>query len=215
MMTGNFSESVVAESVVVIRKLLQLEPSHVKDIVVQLAKLVDIITVPNATASILWLLGEYSETVPLIAPDVLRKMAKQFPDLDPGVKLQTMNLAVKLFLTNPQQTGLLTQYVLNMAKYDMSYDIRDRARFLRAFIFPEPGTEDNRFVKEARKIFLSSKPPPLLESRFVAELDCETILITFTYKFNAVLKETTAHKKNNRISCAALLSEQSLQILSA
>lgn len=43
-----------------------------------MAKLVDNITVPAARASILWLLGEYSELVPTIAPDVLRKMAKSF-----------------------------------------------------------------------------------------------------------------------------------------
>jgi hypothetical protein len=37
-----------------------------------------------------------------------------------------LNLAAKLCLTNPKQTKLLTQYVLNLAKYDMNYDIRDR-----------------------------------------------------------------------------------------
>lgn len=40
--------------------------------------MVDNITVPMARASILWLIGEYSERVPKIAPDVLRKMAKGF-----------------------------------------------------------------------------------------------------------------------------------------
>ena len=44
------------------------------------------------------------------------------------VKLQILSLAVKLILTNPAQTTLLTQYVLNLAKYDMNYDIRDKAR---------------------------------------------------------------------------------------
>lgn len=34
--------------------------------------------VPMARASILWLLGEYCERVPKVAPDVLRKMAKTF-----------------------------------------------------------------------------------------------------------------------------------------
>lgn len=43
-----------------------------------MAKLVDTVAVPQARASILWLLGEYSERVPKIAPDVLRKMAKSF-----------------------------------------------------------------------------------------------------------------------------------------
>ena len=43
-----------------------------------MAKLTDTITVPMARASILWLIGEYSDRVPKIAPDVLRKMAKNF-----------------------------------------------------------------------------------------------------------------------------------------
>ena len=43
-----------------------------------MARMVDNITVPMARASILWLIGEYSDRVPKIAPDVLRKMAKTF-----------------------------------------------------------------------------------------------------------------------------------------
>lgn len=34
------------------------------------------------------------------------------------------------------QSKLLTQYVLNLAKYDQNYDIRDRARFIRQLIVP-------------------------------------------------------------------------------
>ena len=34
------------------------------------------------------------------------------------------------------QTKLLGQYVLNLAKYDQSYDVRDRARFLRQLLIP-------------------------------------------------------------------------------
>jgi len=43
-----------------------------------MAKMTDTITVAMAKASILWLIGEYSDRVPKIAPDVLRKMAKTF-----------------------------------------------------------------------------------------------------------------------------------------
>lgn len=42
--------------------------------------MVDKVTVPAARASILWLIGEYSDRVSKLAPDVLRKMAKTFPD---------------------------------------------------------------------------------------------------------------------------------------
>ena len=54
--------------------------------------------------------------------------------------------------------------MLNLAKYDMNYDIRDRARYIRAFLFPagEPG----RVQKSAKKIFLADKPAPSYESKF-------------------------------------------------
>ena len=96
-----------------------------------MAKIIDKITIPMARASILWLIGEYSDKIPKVAPDVLRKMAKVFCEEEDIVKLQTMNLAVKLFIINPKQTTLLVQYVFNLAKYDSNYDMRDRARFLR------------------------------------------------------------------------------------
>lgn len=59
-----------------------------------------------ARASILWLMGEYCERVPKIAPDVLRKMAKTFTAEEDIVKLQTVNLAAKLYLTNSKQVRL-------------------------------------------------------------------------------------------------------------
>lgn len=58
-----------------------------------------------ARASILWLIGEYCEHVPKIAPDVLRKMAKSFTNEEDIVKLQIINLAAKLYLTNSKQVS--------------------------------------------------------------------------------------------------------------
>ncbi|XP_072409303.1 AP-3 complex subunit beta-2 isoform X3 [Chiloscyllium punctatum] len=161
---SNRDELVVAESVVVIKKLLQMQPSQHSDIIRHMAKLIDNIMVPMARASILWLIGEYCEHVPTIAPDVLRKMAKSFTNEEDIVKLQITNLAAKLYLTNSKQTKLLTQYVLNLAKYDQNYDIRDRARFIRQLIVP---TEKSGVLsKYAKKLFLAQKPAPVLESSF-------------------------------------------------
>uniref|UniRef100_A0A803V9W4 AP-3 complex subunit beta n=1 Tax=Ficedula albicollis TaxID=59894 RepID=A0A803V9W4_FICAL len=120
--------------------------------------------VPVARASILWLIGEYCERVPKIAPDVLRKAAKNFTNEDDLVKLQILNLGAKLYLTNSKQTKLLTQYVLNLGKYDQSYDIRDRTRFIRQLIVPNE--KSGALSKYAKKIFLAQKPAPLLESPF-------------------------------------------------
>ncbi|XP_054842502.1 AP-3 complex subunit beta-1 isoform X1 [Eublepharis macularius] len=161
---SNRDEIVVAESVVVIKKLLQTQPAHHGEIIKRMAKLLDNITVPVARASILWLTGEYCERVPKIAPDVLRKMAKSFTTEDDLVKLQILNLGAKLYLTNSKQTKLLTQYILNLGKYDQSYDIRDRTRFIRQLIVPNE--KSGALSKYAKKIFLAQKPAPLLESPF-------------------------------------------------
>ncbi|XP_039629498.1 AP-3 complex subunit beta-2 [Polypterus senegalus] len=161
---SNRDELVVAESVVVIKKLLQMQPAQHSDIIKHMAKLTDNIQVPMARASILWLIGEYCEHVPKIAPDVLRKMAKTFTNEEDIVKLQILNLAAKLYLTNLKQTKLLAQYVLNLAKYDQNYDIRDRARFIRQLIVPLD--KGGILSKYAKKLFLALKPAPVLESPF-------------------------------------------------
>ncbi|XP_033022722.1 AP-3 complex subunit beta-2 isoform X2 [Lacerta agilis] len=161
---SNRDELVVAESVVVIKKLLQMQPSQHSEIIKHMAKLTDNIQVPMARASILWLIGEYCEHVTKIAPDVLRKMAKSFTSEEDIVKLQVINLAAKLYLTNSKQSKLLTQYVLNLAKYDQNYDIRDRARFIRQLIVPTE--KSGALNKYAKKLFLAQKPAPILESSF-------------------------------------------------
>ncbi|EDW25787.1 GL14315 [Drosophila persimilis] len=162
---SNHDEHVVAESVVVIKRLLQTKAAEHFEIITQMAKLIDYINVPAARAAIIWLIGEYNEKVPLIAPDVLRKMAKSFVDEQDVVKLQVLNLGVKLYLTNPQQTSLLCQYVFTLARYDNNYDVRDRARFLRQFIFPANGAS-TVLTQSARQVFLASKPAPVPESKY-------------------------------------------------
>lgn len=160
---SNRDEHVVAESVVVIKKLLQTQVTEHFEIISQMAKLLDFITNPAARAAILWLIGEYNDRVPKIAPDVLRKLAQTFTDEEDVVKLQVLNLSVKLFLTNPEQTDLLCQYIFNLSRFDSNYDIRDRARFLKQIIFPSNG--NSVLFKNAKNIFLAKKPAPSLESK--------------------------------------------------
>jgi AP-3 complex subunit beta len=101
------------------------------------------------------------------------------------VKLQIINLAAKLQLTNPSQTTLLCQYILNLAKYDQSYDIRDRARFIRHLLFPE--NPESKLSKYARKILLSSKPAPVLQSKFKGRtFICTFFFVYRTYKDQAI-----------------------------
>uniref|UniRef100_A0A5S6QMZ7 AP-3 complex subunit beta n=1 Tax=Trichuris muris TaxID=70415 RepID=A0A5S6QMZ7_TRIMR len=162
---ANPNDLVVAQSVIVIKNLLQHELSHHRDIIVTMAKLFDKVQVPTARASILWLVGEYNEEVPFVAPDVLRKVARTFAQEEEVVKLQAVNLAVKLLLRCPAKTELLADYVLNLARYDQSYDIRDRVRFLRNLL--NSSTLNNRFTAIAKRLCCVPKPVPSMFSGFV------------------------------------------------
>lgn len=75
-----------------------------------------------------------------------------------------MNGKIECTCSFSSQTKLLTQYVLNLAKYDQNYDIRDRARFIRQLIVPTE--KSGALSKYAKKLFLALKPAPVLESPF-------------------------------------------------
>lgn len=85
---------------------------------------------------------------------------------DDIVKLQILNLAVKLCLTNPKQTRQLAQYIFTLGRYDPSYDIRDRTRFLKRFVFPSENDSSSKLIQNANALFLVVKPAPLIESKF-------------------------------------------------
>jgi hypothetical protein len=54
----------------------------------------------------------------------------------PGVKLQVITLASKLLVLNPndRKLKLLGRYVFSLARYDLNYDVRDRARLLSTLL---------------------------------------------------------------------------------
>ncbi|XP_050430715.1 AP-3 complex subunit beta-2 isoform X2 [Adelges cooleyi] len=215
-MLSSRDEAVVAESVVVIKKLLQNQPEAHCDIIRHMARLMDTIAVSQARASILWLLGEYSQLVSTIAPDVLRKVAKTFVSEEDIVKLQIMNLAVKLFLTNPAQTTLLCQYVLKQAKYDQNYDIRDRSRFLNNILFPPEQFRDSKLSKQAKNIFLAEKPAPLLQSNFVDREEFQMGSLSHYINCRAIgyqdLPQFPEEPTDSSVRCVAVPEEKEIHV---
>ncbi|KAJ8099637.1 adaptin N terminal region-domain-containing protein [Lipomyces tetrasporus] len=148
----------VGESLTVIRYIIQLSPKdHIKT-VAKLALALDSATVPLARASIIWLVGEFAGIARYIAPDVLRKCAKGFMDEDETTKLQIVLLSAKLYSyyieekpveeekddTDEQleptikppadPMDLLFDYIMLLARYDTSYDLRDRARLYKSLL---------------------------------------------------------------------------------
>ncbi|PWN49485.1 ARM repeat-containing protein [Violaceomyces palustris] len=88
----------------------------------------------------------YVTLAELILPDILRRCALNFVNEDSKTKLQILNLSSKLvtFLTGRvgsntmaarsplvDSVSVLHTYLLNLARYDSDFDVRDRARFFK------------------------------------------------------------------------------------
>ncbi|KAJ3075445.1 AP-3 complex subunit beta-1 [Podochytrium sp. JEL0797] len=188
LLTSN-QESIVAESVIVTRLLLQnttsTSPTSKTNLIILLARSLDAIRVPMARASILWLIGQHCETVPKIAHDCFRKVVKGFCGESAIVKLQVLTMGVKLVscaaaavdetegggerdvaMDQANRTvALMFEHVLNLARYDASYDVRDRARLLKA-LWEAAGKKEwdgGLFEGKLKSILLTPKVAPTVD----------------------------------------------------
>ncbi|KAK3294263.1 AP-3 complex subunit beta-like protein [Chaetomium fimeti] len=92
--------TLAAESLTVIRHLIQQDPTAHVATVVRLAKNLDSATDPQARASIIWLVGEFSglNGEDNIAADVLRILVKDFASESELAKRQIVLLGAKVYL---------------------------------------------------------------------------------------------------------------------
>ncbi|KAK7734229.1 AP-3 complex subunit beta [Cytospora paraplurivora] len=155
--------TLAAESLTVIRHLIQQDPTAHTSTVVRLAKNLDTATDPQARATIIWLVGDFAglNGEDNIAADVLRILLKNFAEEAEIAKRQIVLLAAKVYLhllnrvaetrKNDEADGDLEKpppldeveehpvarlwnYVLHLVRYDTSYDLRDRARLFKALL---------------------------------------------------------------------------------
>lgn len=195
--------NLAAESLIVIRHLIQQDPASHQSTVIRLAKNLDTATNPRARASIIWLVGEFSgiDGENNIAADVLRILGKSFADEAEPAKLQIVLLAAKVYLHHLNRTGpepldptfvspqahdyssvgnegfasleeqsqagfqqlapkpdhpivMLWNYIILLARYDTSYDLRDRTRLYKALLAVPSATQ------LASLMLLAPKPVP-------------------------------------------------------
>ncbi|KAI0701216.1 adaptin N terminal region-domain-containing protein [Cytidiella melzeri] len=152
---------VVGNAVIVLKLLVQQNMQQQQStpstsysplsIISRLAYRIDDVRNSKARACIIWLVGQYAAVDPSSstgvsqtgpegiapwAPDVLRKATKSFMQEEPIVKLQTVTLAAKMLVLCPSDRtlGLLTRYVLSLARYDPNFDVRDRGRMLGSLL---------------------------------------------------------------------------------
>ena len=135
---------------------------RISNVVRRLARLINEVSNPLARASIIFVISEYAPKDGSIPPEILRIIAKSFKDENDSVKLEALTLAVKLHLSEEAKAGphyeiieKLNQYLFSLAKYDISFDIRDRARLLHTFI-----VDSEKVAAKCSSILFNAKPVP-------------------------------------------------------
>ncbi|ODV91414.1 hypothetical protein CANCADRAFT_20434, partial [Tortispora caseinolytica NRRL Y-17796] len=185
----------LCECVPVIRYIVQLDPDRYSNVVVKLASLLVTpgLEVDEARSSIIWLVGELGSypTVQKIAPDILKILAKNFMDESETCKHQILLLAAKLYSYYVQEQGkdlvdrvlkggsddicsneitLLFNYIILLARYDVSFDLRDRARLFKALLADptssaasDPDSSAAASAALAALLLQARKPRPKME----------------------------------------------------
>ena len=198
--------NLVAESLTVIRHLIQQDPVSHRSTVVRLAKNLDTTSNPRARATIIWLVGEFAgiDGENNIASDVLRILAKGFADEAEPAKLQIVLLAAKVYLHHLNRQNIdsepaksstpaviaipfsdnegfaeqgfaspkeeprpelehtvvtLWNYILLLARYDTSYDLRDRTRLYKSLLSLPSSTQLASLVLLAPKLVPHTPSP--------------------------------------------------------
>ncbi|TGZ85425.1 hypothetical protein EX30DRAFT_337787 [Ascodesmis nigricans] len=174
--------TLVAESLTVIRHIIQQNPDAHHRTVVRLANALNKTTNPSARASIIWLVGEFAgiNKGNNVAADTLRLLSIDFANEAEETKQQIVLLAAKVYAhhLNRTQSGMPTSgeqseeemelqgdsekhpiemlfsYIMLLARYDTSYDLRDRARMYKSLLSVPSSTQ------LATLLLLAPKPTP-------------------------------------------------------
>ncbi|KAH0785266.1 Adaptin N terminal region family protein [Histomonas meleagridis] len=117
----------IEESIIVFCDILRRHPGSFESVLSTICSSLDKISLPEAKASAIWLLGEYSniiENVDLLIDPFL----DSFHDSEPLVQLQMLTSLAKIYLIKPEETKDQLQFVLNEATKETSIpDVRNRA----------------------------------------------------------------------------------------
>lgn len=145
---------VVQEAVIVTKDIFRRYPQKYESIIASLCENLESLDEPEAKASMIWIIGEYAEQIEN-ADELLETFLDSFTDETPGVQLQLLTAAVKLFLKQPTlpTSHDMVQRTLSLATDDANFvnpDLRDRGLVYWRLLSANPDA--------AKAVVLADKP---------------------------------------------------------
>ncbi|KAI9199673.1 AP-2 complex subunit beta-like protein [Polychytrium aggregatum] len=141
---------VVQEAVIVIKDIFRKYPNRYESIISTLCDNLDSLDEPEAKASMIWIIGQYSDRIEN-SDELLTHFLGSFKDEPAEVQLALLTATVKLFIMRPTAGQELIQKVLKWATEDVDNpDLRDRGFIYWRLLSTDPVA--------AKAIVLSEKP---------------------------------------------------------
>lgn len=141
---------VVQEAIIVIRDIFRKYPNRYEMIIKNLFENLENLDDPEAKASMIWILGEYSDRIDDATAQIAH-FIESFLDEPPLVQLQLLTATVKLFLKKPDESESLITDLLKQSTENVSNpDLRDRAYIYWRLLSSDP--------EAAKDIIFGEKP---------------------------------------------------------
>ncbi|CAG9328111.1 unnamed protein product [Blepharisma stoltei] len=141
---------VVQEAVIVIRDIFRKYPNRYEMIIKNLFENLENLDDPEAKASMIWILGEYSDRIDDATAQIAH-FIETYMDEPPQVQLQLLTATVKLFLKKPDESeGLITDLLKQSTESASNPDLRDRAYIYWRLLSSDP--------EAAKDIIFGEKP---------------------------------------------------------
>ncbi|GAB4831805.1 hypothetical protein Ancab_005820 [Ancistrocladus abbreviatus] len=156
---------IVSQAVMSVKEIIKQDPPSHEKVIIQLVRSLDFIKEPAARAIIIWMMGEYNsvgEIIPRTLTTVMMYLAHCFTSEALEAKLQIVNAAAKVLLCaegeDLEKIKKGVGFVLELAKCDPNYDVRDRARvlseLLAGLVTPQGQDERSTVIKKWLAHFL-------------------------------------------------------------
>ncbi|KAL8470498.1 hypothetical protein ACS0TY_033119 [Phlomoides rotata] len=141
-----------------IMAIIKQDPPRHERVIVHLVRSLDSMCAPAARAMVIWMMGEYSSIGGLISkmvPTMFKYLAGRFTLEADETKLQIINACIKVLVRakveDMSEVQIAVGYVLDLAKCDSNYDVRDRARVVKKFLSNCKGLSHLEEVKDQTK----------------------------------------------------------------
>ncbi|CAG8531680.1 9179_t:CDS:10 [Paraglomus occultum] len=160
---------VVQEAIIVIKDIFRKYPHKYTTILPTLCKNLEVLDEPEAKASLIWIIGEYAESISN-ASELILSFLDTFRDENLQVQLQLVTSCVKLFLKKPtkENEGIVYRVLKVAAQECDNPDLRDRAYIYWRLLSTDP--------QAAKTVVLSEKPVISISNSTLSESLLEQLL---------------------------------------